>query len=303
MLSTDFTEAIAHNLIIRKNIREDALQRLRGRERIEGRRKFRTSALNKAIELNANAPVERELLKQKLDQSQFPEHIAVVPDGNRRWAHARGLPVGAGYARGSEKLEELRHLAMVDNAIQTASVFVLSTENIENRPDDELDQLYDVFVEFFNRVAETDEVHDRRIRHEVRGSQEHMGMLPDRVLDAKDNMENATSSYNQRQVIFLMPYGGRREIIEASKKSFNGSPLIGEKGEDSVSFRENMLTGDLPDVDLMVRTSEVRLSNFLLWHNSYSEMVFFNKHWPDFSASDFYEAIYKYANRDRRFGV
>jgi undecaprenyl diphosphate synthase len=108
--------------------------------------------------------------------------------------------------------------------------------------------------------------------------------------------------------VFLMPYGGRDEIVKAARNA--DSPLmdssgvvVEDNGEDETQFREQLMLGDLPDVDLMMRTSEVRLSNFMLYHNAYAEFVFMQKNWPSFTESDFYESMYKYANRDRRFGV
>lgn len=304
--SPSISDTVIDNLITRKEIRADAIRRIRARDRIELRDK-RTETYNKLAELNAKAPVSKFIIKNKLDNSDFPAHIALIPDGNRRWAEARGLTVGEGYAVGSRKLEKFREWAMIDNGVDVATCFTLSTENIERRPEHELKQLFGVFTEFFRRVPETPEVHENEIKHEVRGAPEAMEQLPEEVTNAIDDMEEATEDYEEHKIIFLMPYGGRDEIVKAARNTesplMDDGPVVADEGEDEEGFRSNLMLGDLPDVDLMMRTSEVRLSNFMLYHNAYAEFVFLQKNWPSFSESDFYETIYKYANRDRRFGV
>jgi len=192
--------------------------------------------------------------------------------------------------------------------VSTITTFLMSTENIKKRPETELKQLYQVFIDFFNGVTENDFVKKNEIKHEVRGAKRGFDMLPDEVNDAIENMETATEDFTKGKLVFLMPYGGRDEIIKAAKQS--AAPLgdatlqaQSTQGEGEDEFRQNLMLGDLPDVDLMVRTSEVRISNFMLYHNAYAEFVFFQKNWPSFSEGDFYESIYKYSNRDRRFGV
>lgn len=305
--SPSISDTVIDNLITRKEIRADAIRRIRARERIELKDK-RTEAYNALAELNAKAPINKFLIKNQLDRGDYPSHIALIPDGNRRWARARGLTVGEGYAVGSQKLEKFREWAMIDNDVDVATCFTLSTENIERRPMHELKQLYGVFTKFFNRVADTPEVHENEIKHEVRGAPEAMEKMPQEVNDAIENMESATQDYDEGRIVFLMPYGGRDEIVKAARNA--DSPLmdsaetvVSDDGEDETQFREELMLGDLPDVDLMMRTSEVRLSNFMLYHNAYAEFVFLQKNWPSFSESDFYESMYKYANRDRRFGV
>lgn len=305
--SPSLSNTVIDNLITRKEIRADALRKLRARDRIEFG-SMRTDLTNFAIDANAEAPLAREVIKQELGPEDFPNHMAVVPDGNRRWARSRDLTVGEGYAMGAKKLEKARQWAMIDNNIEYVTSFTLSTENIERRPENELEQLFEVFTKFFNRVADTPEVHEHRIKHEVRGNQQAMAKMSDGVLDAIENMETATEDYEQGQVVFLIPYGGRDELINAARQSNSlvggkEDVVVSERGEDESDFRKNLMLGDLPDVDLMMRTSEVRLSNFMLYHNAYSEFVFMKKNWPSFTQADFYETIYKYASRDRRFGV
>jgi tritrans,polycis-undecaprenyl-diphosphate synthase [geranylgeranyl-diphosphate specific] len=305
--SPSLGNTIIDNLITRKEARADAIRRVRARDRIDFTSN-RQSLWNKTAQLNAESPLTKALIKQKLDSSDFPTHLALIPDGNRRWARARDLTVGEGYGVGAEVIKEFRKWALVDNNISTVSAFLMSTENIEKRPENELKQLYNVFTDFFNGVPENDFVMENEIKHEVRGAERGFEMLPDEVNDAIENMETATEAFTGGKLVFLMPYGGRDEIIKAAKQS--ASPLGGAtlraqstQGEGEDEFRQNLMLGDLPDVDLMVRTSEVRISNFMLYHNAYAEFVFFQKNWPSFSESDFYESIYKYSNRNRRFGV
>jgi undecaprenyl diphosphate synthase len=162
-----------------------------------------------------------------------------------------------------------------------------------------------VFTDFFNGVAENDIVHENRIKHEVRGNGDVLERLPDKVQDSIDTMEEATKDYDNKRMVFLLGYGGRDEIVNAARQTPRGEAQVqvSGEGEDDTEFRENLLVGDLPDTDLMIRTSEHRLSNFLLYSNAYSEFVFKDKFWPSYSESDFYQDIYSYSNRDRRFGV
>lgn len=303
--SPSVSNTLIDNLIARKEARANAIRRTRARDRIEPFN-IRTNAYNRLSDLNGKAPLNELIIKQKLDKADFPTHLALVPDGNRRWARSRGLTVGEGYAVGSTKLEGIREWAMIDNSVDVMSVFTLSTENIERRPEGELEQLFGVFANFFARVAESEEVHENEIRHEVRGNEDSMKKLPDEVLDSISRMESATEGYTNKKVVILMPYGSRDDIVRAAKKTtspLTGGPVVTGKGEDDTTFRENLMLGDLPDVDLMLRTSERRMSNFMLYENAYSELVFIDKNWPSFTESDFYESVYKYSNRDRRFGV
>ena len=298
------TDTVIDNLITAKDFRSNVIRRFKARNKIEPLG-VRQTILNKMGEVNAMAPAPKFLIKPELEQDDFPSHIALTPDGNRRWANARGLTVGEGYANGAEVIKDFRKWSMIDNSVDTLSVFLMSTENIERRPEDELAQLYTVFADFFNGVAENDLVHQNQIRHEVRGNEDAMEMLPDEVLDSINTMEEATDEYQNKRMIFLLPYGGRDEIINAARRTSRGDSRIevSGTGEDDTEFRDNLLLGDLSDVDLMIRTSERRISNFMLYENAYAEFVFLDKMWPSYTESDYYQNIYSYVNRDRRYGV
>lgn len=300
----DIKPAIIDNLIKAKDFRSNTIERFKSRDKVEPLG-VRQTILNKMGTVNAQAPVTKWLIQPDLEQDDFPSHIALTPDGNRRWADARGLTVGEGYASGAEVIKDFRKWSMVDNSVDTVSVFLMSTENIERRPEDELAQLYTVFTDFFNGVAENNLVHENRIRHEVRGNEDAMEMLPDEVLDSINTMEEATDEYQNKRMVFLLPYGGRYEIINAARRTSRGDSRIevSGTGEDDTEFRDNLLLGDLSDVDLMIRTSERRISNFMLYSNAYAEFIFKDKMWPSYTSSDFYQDMYSYANRSRRFGV
>jgi|APHM01.1.fsa_nt_gi undecaprenyl diphosphate synthase len=301
--SSEMTTVVISNLIKAKKFRNSLITRFKSRSKFEPLG-ARQNVWNKLGTLNGKAPVSTSLIKQELESSDFPSHIALTPDGNRRWAKARDLTVGEGYAAGAEQIKTFRRLSF-NNPVDTVSVFLLSTENIARRPQGELQQLYGVFSNFFNSIADNKFVHDNRISHEVRGNEEAIDMLPDNVLDAIDKMEEATEDYDENKMVFLVGYSGRDEIINAARNIPRGQSEIeitGE-GEDETEFRDQLLLGDLSDVDMLIRTSERRISNFMLYENAYSELVFMDKFWPDYTPADFFQNIYTYANRDRRYGV
>lgn len=305
-IGLDFKRTATDYFINLKQARAKIMSKMKARERNEVANK-RTEMYNLAEKVNSTSPVVKQLAKANISEEDFPTHIALVPDGNRRWAEDRQKTVGQGYAVGAERIKQFRKWSMIDHSVDVVSAFLMSTENIKRRPEDELSQLYGVFVDFFNGVAENEAIQQAGIKHEVRGNEDSMSLLPDEVLDAIENMENATADLSQSKMIFLMPYGSRDDIVSAARQTSpamsNGQITVTDKGEDESNFRQNLMLGDLPDVDLMLRTSEQRISNFMLYENAYAEMVFLEKMWPSFSHSDFYESMYKYANRDRRFGV
>lgn len=290
-----------------KQARGKVIRKLKTRNKFEVANK-RTKLLNLAERVNSESPAVEYLSRLNLTQEDFPDHIALVPDGNRRWADDRQLTVGEGYGEGAEIIKDFRKWSMVENSVDVVSAFLMSTENIKRRPEEELEQLYRVFVDFFNGVAENEFIQKHGIKHEVRGNEESMSLLPDEVLDAIENMEGSTADLEQSKMVFLMPYGSRDDIVRAARNTNRtlteaGQLTVTDEGEDENNFRDNLMLGDLPDVDLMIRTSEKRMSNFMLYENAYAELVFHEKMWPSFTESDFYESIYKYSNRDRRFGV
>jgi len=182
---TNIQQTATDYFINLKQARGKVIRKLKSRERNEIANK-RTELYNFAEKVNSTSPVVKQLAKINLSQDDFPTHVALVPDGNRRWAEDRQLTVGQGYAQGAEVIKRFRKWAMVDNSVNYISTFLLSTENIKRRPQDELEQLYSVFVDFFNGVAENSVVHDNRIKHEVRGNTDSLSMLPVKNPDWKN---------------------------------------------------------------------------------------------------------------------
>jgi len=127
------------------------------------------------------------------------------------------------------------------------------------------------------------------------------------VTDSINNMEQATSQYEDKRMIFLLGYGSRDDIARAARKTnslpVNGQITVTEEGEDDNEFRQNLMLGDLSDADVMIRTSESRLSNYMLYSNAYAEFIFKDSMWPSYSKGDFYQDMYTYSHRDRRYGV
>lgn len=305
-MKTDIQRTATDYFINLKQARGKIIKKLKARERKEISNK-RTELYNFAEKVNSSSPVVKQLAKANLSQDDFPTHISLIPDGNRRWANDRQLTVGQGYAAGAEVIKDFRKWSMVDNSTDVVSAFLMSTENIKRRPEGELSQLFSVFIDFFNGVAENDFVHENKIRHEVRGNDHAMDLLPDEVTDSINTMEKATSQYEDKKMVFLLGYGSRDDIARAARKTdsmpVNGQITVTEEGEDDNEFRQNLMLGDLPDADLMIRTSESRLSNYMLYSNAYSEFIFKDMMWPAYTETEYWQDMYNYANRDRRFGV
>ena len=181
-------------------------------------------------------------------------------------------------------------------------MYALSTENITEREDDELDVLYDLYVSGLHEISEDSRIHDRGVRVQVVG---RLGMLPKRVRDAISHAEEVTSQYFDFTFTVCLAYGGREEIIDAVKSVAvdHASGNLDIDSIDSSEINNRMYASELPDPDLVIRTSgEERISNFLLWQIAYSELHFSDVFWPSFSKSDLYEAIESYQQRRRRYG-
>ncbi len=245
--------------------------------------------------------VRTNRLKERILLSELPKHVSIIMDGNRRFAWSKSSPVGLGHSEGKEKLKEVMDWVL-DLGIPYFTVYALSTENISEREEDELDVLYDLYVSGLHEISEDPRIHDRGVRVQVVG---RLGMLPKRVRDAISHAEEVTSQYSDFTFTVCLAYGGREEIIDAVK-SVAIDHALGNLDIDSIDSTEianRMYASELPDPDLVVRTSgEERISNFLLWQIAYSELHFSDVFWPSFSKSDLYEAIESYQYRRRRYG-
>jgi len=256
---------------------------------------FAWSVISRSDRVRANR------LKDRIVLSELPKHVSIIMDGNRRFAWSKSSPVGLGHSEGKEKLKEVMDWVL-DLGIPYFTVYALSTENITEREDDELDVLYDLYVSGLNEISEDSRIHDRGVRVQVVG---RLGMLPKRVRDAISHAEEVTSQYSDFTFTVCLAYGGREEIIDAVKSVAvdHASGNLDIDCIDSSEITNRMYASELPDPDLVIRTSgEERISNFLLWQIAYSELHFSDVFWPSFSKSDLYEAIESYQQRRRRYG-
>ncbi|MFP4169753.1 MAG: polyprenyl diphosphate synthase [Methanomassiliicoccales archaeon] len=255
--------------------------------------------ITQVIANTAYQAYEKRLHKEVL-QNKVPGHIAIIMDGNRRFAKEFGLADNLGHSKGKDKLENLMEWCL-DLDIKILTVYAFSTENM-GRSEDEVEYLMDLFEENFNRLSEDERIHKNEIRVTVMGQKD---LLPDRVNRAIEVAEEATSEYDQYFYNIALAYGGRQEIIQAIKQLARevkeGELDVEEIDEES--FSRFLYTADFPDPDLVLRTSgEERVSNFLLWQMAYSELYFTDVYWPGFRKVDFLRAIRTYQMRQRRFG-
>lgn len=225
------------------------------------------------------------------------KHIAIIMDGNGRWAKAKGMPRTFGHKQGAENI---RTIALEANrmGIKALTLYAFSTENWK-RPEDEVDYLCKLPKMFFSRYIK--ELKDNNIRVTYIGELERFPLETQQVIqDALMQTHDNTGL----ELVIAINYGSRREIVLAAEK-YAKDVMDGKKGlslsEDE--FNEYMMTSHLPEVDLLVRTSgEKRLSNYLLWQLAYTEFVFVDYSWPEFTVERFHDVIEDFEHRDRRFG-
>ncbi|MBI3455513.1 MAG: di-trans,poly-cis-decaprenylcistransferase [Candidatus Rokubacteria bacterium] len=245
-------------------------------------------------------------LEGEVRRGPIPQHVGIILDGNRRWARAQRLrdPIEA-YRIGAEKLDEV--LAWCAGlGIPAVTLWAFSTENLTRAPE-EVQGLLSVIEAKLNTVADDPRIHRRRVRVRVVGK---LDLLPDSTLAAARRAEAATAEYGDLALTFALAYGGRQEIVDAVRRLIRDRAKQGAGIEEIVEgvtqeeIGRCLYTADLPDPDLIIRTSgEVRLSGFLLWQSAYSEFYFCDAYWPAFRKIDFLRAIRSYQQRERRFGV
>lgn len=232
-----------------------------------------------------------------MDQS-IPKHVAIIMDGNGRWAKERGFPRTEGHKKGIERIKEIMKAAS-DLGIKVLSLFCFSTENW-NRPRREIDMLMHSLHNFLKR--EIKDLNKDNIRLVWSGKEV---FLPGYLIRELKEAMNSTQSNTGLIINLCLNYGGRVEILDAAK-GIAEKVSKGEMGIDEISeekFSDFLYTKRLPDPDLLIRTSgELRISNFFLWQISYTEFLFLKKYWPDFTRTDLKEAIKVYQKRERKFG-
>ncbi|WP_296796061.1 polyprenyl diphosphate synthase [uncultured Methanobrevibacter sp.] len=241
-------------------------------------------------------------ISRGLDPNKMPKHVAIIMDGNRRYAKLQGKKnVLKGHELGVDSLENVLDWS-IELGIEIVTVYAFSTENF-NRPKDEVDGLMKLFVINFKKLVDHEKIHKNEVRVKVVGRTE---LLPDEVKEAIKEAEDATKHYNKRLFNLAIGYDGRLEIIDSFKKIIKdvqeGKITVDDVDEELVS--KNLYTEGLDDPNLIIRTSgEERLSGFLLWQSSYSELYFCETLWPELRKVDFLRAIRSYQARERRFGV
>lgn len=225
-----------------------------------------------------------------------PNHVAIIMDGNGRWATNRGLSRSAGHLEGSKTLEKIAFHAL-NMGVKYLSVYAFSTDNFK-RSKEEVDYLMNLVVKYFKTKA--DKYHKKGIRILISGRKNN---LSDIVLDSITKIDKLTENNTNGTLNICLNYGGQEEIIDAAKKLAedinNGLNIKDFNRNDFYKY----LYHELPPIDLLIRTGgEQRISNFMLYQLSYSEFYFTNTFFPDFDKSEFNKAIFIYENRDRRFG-
>jgi len=233
-----------------------------------------------------------------LDKNNLPKHVAIIMDGNGRWAKEKGLLRISGHREGVKRVREIVECAR-KLGIKVVTFFAFSAENWD-RPKREITMLMRYLNSFL--YGEVNRLHKNNIRFMVIGREKPM---PENVLRKIRKAEDKTRNNTGMIVVLALNYGARQEIMDAAKKfassCLDGLVSINDINEDT--FSSYFYTAGLPDPDLLIRTSgEMRISNFLLWQLSYAELYFPDKYWPDFKAHDFEKAIEEYQKRERRFG-
>lgn len=238
--------------------------------------------------------------KVKSRPERIPKHIAIIMDGNRRWARILNKPPWYGHLFGSKKLEEILEWCR-DLGIRTLTVYAFSTENF-NRSKEEVKMLMDLFEKKFRELIHDRRVHKYGIRVNVLGRKE---LLPENVRKAAEEAEQATKKYNNYNLNIAIAYGGRSEIVDAVKRIVDDIQVgkLNKNEIDEKLLKRYLYVPNMTDPDIVIRTGgEVRISNFLIYQIAYSELFFVDVYFPEFRKIDFLRIIREYQKRDRRFG-
>ncbi len=232
-------------------------------------------------------------INKHLDLSRLPQHIAIIMDGNGRWATKRGLPRNLGHKAGCENLKKIvEHI--YELGIKCATFFVFSTENWR-RPKDEIDGIFDVVRDYINEDCE--EFTQKGAKIVISGDYKK---LPADIVEAFDKVIDRTKDCDKFTLNLAVNYGARDELLRA----FRLAKEDGVELNSSQDLEKYLYTAGLPQLDFVIRTSgEMRLSNFMLWQLCYSELYFTKTFWPSFKPKELQKALINYQNRKRRFGA
>lgn len=230
---------------------------------------------------------------------KIPQHVAIILDGNGRWAKSKGMPRSYGHIQGAKNVEVICEAAF-DMGIKYLTLYAFSTENWK-RPEDEVEGIMKLLRNYLKTCLKTAKKNNMRVR--VIGDK---SILDEDIKERIDVLEEATKDYSGLNLQIALNYGSRDEIIRAVRKIVdmaNAGELV-SKDVDEELIDTYLDTHDIPDPDLMIRTSgEQRISNYLLWQLAYAELYFTMVPWPDFDESELEKAIDEYTRRDRRFGL
>ncbi len=244
--------------------------------------------------------VEAKLLKEVHEHPVKVTHLAIIMDGNRRFAWKSNLATGIGHRIGKQKLETVLDWVL-EVGIPWFTVYALSTENL-TRPKKELDILFKLYIEGLRDIADDQRIHDNKVKVQIIGKRE---LLPQDVNDAIDYAEAKTADYDDYVFTICLAYGSREEMLNAIQ-SIAAEHAAGDLELDSIDEKavsSRLYTGEMPDPDLVIRTSgEERISNFLLWQMAYSELYFSDVYWPSFQKKDLLKAVRTFQDRKRRYG-
>ncbi len=236
--------------------------------------------------------------KENIDPKSLPQHVAIIMDGNGRWAKKQGLMRAVGHEKGTKAVREVVE-GCSEIGVKNLTLYAFSTENW-NRPKLEVDTLMKLLVSSLKKEIKT--LQDNNIRLNAIGRLEN---LPAKAFRELNEVIQKTRNNDRMTLTLALSYGSREELTNMVKEiaeKVKNNEISSKAIEESV-INEHLYTRNLPDVDLLIRTSgEQRISNFLLWQIAYAELYFTEILWPDFRKDDLFEAIYNYQNRERRFG-
>ena len=245
--------------------------------------------------------VYRKKLFREVNEGKVPEHVAIIMDGNRRFAIENEFDqVVKGHEYGVEKLEDVLEWCS-DLGIRNLTAYAFSTENF-NRDEEEIQKLMELFEKNFRNVAHNEKIHENKVKVRALGE---VSKLPERVKDAVEVAEESTKNYNDYTLNIAVAYGGRREIADAVEDMIDDyeDGVISREQIDENKIKEYLYIPNMPDPDLVIRTGgEIRLSNFLLYQSAYSELYFTDVYFPNIRKIDFLRIIREYQERERRFG-
>jgi tritrans,polycis-undecaprenyl-diphosphate synthase [geranylgeranyl-diphosphate specific] len=238
----------------------------------------------------------------QIKNGKNPEHIAIILDGNRRWAEEHSLPTWLGHREGADKIENLLYWCL-DLNVKSITLYSFSTENFLRSPN-EVGDIMKIIEEKLTKVLTDELIHKNKVHVRIIGRR---GLLPESLQELSKTVEEATKDYNEHFLNIALAYGGRAEIVDVAKKLAHEVEKGNLKPDDIEEkvFEKYLYTAHLPqqDPDIIIRTSgEERLSGFLLWQSAYSELFFLDIYWPDFRQIDLLRAVRTFQKRKRRFG-